>query len=474
MRKIRIGNTVDIRWKIFAGEGEEKAPYDLTGKDLTIYMLNAFGETQVEEFATEGNMILFSFEGKDQRYAGTYQLTLIENEGKADMRTIDDYAFELVRCSCTEDDAYVGFDNTISISSQLNVLKIYPVVPEIGDNGNWIVDGKDTGKPSISYGGVAIDSELSENSSNAIQNKAVAKAIKDLKPVVADFTIEDIYSHILEKTVFNAGQGIGDVICDAIRQGRTVLIPYDYSGRDGYAIATGGLESSLLVLRITLKDEIITAYFDVNNFRNGTILALDSTISNILFYNADENPTGYSVPLRNTDGSISFYNLIDNEGFSWATTTSSHDAKRNADRLFQEMLVDGVNIKTINGQSILGEGDLSLESGGGSYEWPFYLIDQNWNDTVYLEPTIVHYAMAGEGTGDWSFDLARNWDASDVGKQWRLIVGTEKESGASVSLYATDVIWENGEPDFNGGYYDITFICVETYVILAKYTRYNR
>jgi hypothetical protein len=140
----------------------------------------------------------------------------------------------------------------------------------------------------------------------------------------------------------------------------------------------------------------------------------------------------------------------------------------------QDKLVSGTNIKTINGQSILGEGDLSLESGGGSYGWPFNFIDQNWNDTVYLEPTIVHYAMAGEGTGDWSFDLARNMDASDVGKQWRLIVGTEKESGASVSLYATDVIWENGEPDFNGGYYDITFICVETYVILAKYTRYNR
>jgi hypothetical protein len=149
MRKIRIGNTVDIRWEIFDGEGENKVPHDLTGKNLTIYLNSAFGMEKVEDFTTDGNMILFSFEGKDQRYAGIYRLTLIENDGEDNMHTIDDYAFELVRCSCAEDDALDGFDKTVSISSQLNAIKIYPVIPVIGDNGNWFVEGKDTGKPSV-------------------------------------------------------------------------------------------------------------------------------------------------------------------------------------------------------------------------------------------------------------------------------------------------------------------------------------
>lgn len=472
MRKIRIGNTVDIRWKIFAGEGEDKAPYDLTGKHLTIYMLNAFGETQVEGFATEGNMILFSFEGKDQRYAGTYQLTLIENEGKADMRTIDDYAFELVRCSCAEDDADEGFDNTISISSQLNALKIYPVVPEIGDNGNWIVDGKDTGKPSISYGGVAIDSELSSVSTNAVQNKAVTQAIDRLNVYITGFSVNEIIEHLANRTEFAMRQGEGNDICNAIIAGKTILVPYDHdSATSGFAIFVGSIVDEDVIIRLITNGDICTAYIGVDDFRNDVLLAYDSYVSNALDYNANGNPTPNTIPVRDEYGALYMTAIVDDNSMVWTTPTSSDDSHGNADHIIQEQLVSGYNIKTINGQSILGEGDLTLESGGG---WPFNFIDQNWNDTVYLEPTVVHYAMVGEGTGDWYFDLARNMDASDVGKQWRLIVGTEKESGASVSLYTTDVVWENGEPDFNGGYYDITFICVDTYVILAKYTRYNR
>lgn len=146
MKKIRIGNTFEIRWAIFAGEGKDAAPYNLAGKDLSVYLITAFNTIKVEDFSTEDNMIMFAFEGKDQRYAGTYQMTLIENEGKEEMRTLDTRdAFELVRCSCIEDDADEGIE-IVSLSSELNALKIYPVIPEIGENGNWFIEGKDTGK----------------------------------------------------------------------------------------------------------------------------------------------------------------------------------------------------------------------------------------------------------------------------------------------------------------------------------------
>lgn len=138
-----------MNWEVFIGDGEDIAPYDLTGKDLSVYLVNAFCRIKVENFTTNGNILMFTWEGKDQRYAGTYQLTLIENEGKEDMHTLDESdAFELVRCSCMEEEDNDDNVEEVTLSSRFDVLRVYPIVPEIGENGNWIVDGEDTGQPA--------------------------------------------------------------------------------------------------------------------------------------------------------------------------------------------------------------------------------------------------------------------------------------------------------------------------------------
>lgn len=147
-----------MNWEVFIGDGEDIAPYDLTGKDLSIYLVNAFCRIKVENFTTNGNILMFTWEGKDQRYAGTYQLTLIENEGKTDMRTLDECdAFELVRCSCMEDEEDGDSVEEVTLSSKFEALRLYPIVPEIGENGNWIVDGVDTGKPARGEAGSAVE-----------------------------------------------------------------------------------------------------------------------------------------------------------------------------------------------------------------------------------------------------------------------------------------------------------------------------
>lgn len=138
-----------MNWEVFIGDGEDIAPYDLTGKDLSVYLVNAFCRIKVENFTTNGNILMFTWEGKDQRYAGMYQLTLIENEGRADMRTLDECdAFELVRCSCMEDEENGDSVEEITLSSKFEALRLYPIVPEIGENGNWIIEGEDTGQPA--------------------------------------------------------------------------------------------------------------------------------------------------------------------------------------------------------------------------------------------------------------------------------------------------------------------------------------
>ena len=77
----------------------------------------------------------------------------------------------------------------------------------------------------------------------------------------------------------------------------------------------------------------------------------------------------------------------------------SEYAKLSDIELLQTLLISGVNIKTINGQSLLGEGNLVIESGEGEpvdlsdYVTKEYLynIQNPLKATLYVSPTLVEY-----------------------------------------------------------------------------------
>ena len=78
----------------------------------------------------------------------------------------------------------------------------------------------------------------------------------------------------------------------------------------------------------------------------------------------------------------------------------SEYAKLSDIELLQTLLISGVNIKTINGQSLLGEGNLVIESGGGGepvdlsdYVTKEYLynIQNPLKASLYVSPTLVEY-----------------------------------------------------------------------------------
>ena len=77
----------------------------------------------------------------------------------------------------------------------------------------------------------------------------------------------------------------------------------------------------------------------------------------------------------------------------------SEYAKLSDIKLLQTLLISGVNIKTINGQSLLGEGNLVIESGGGEpvdlsdYVTKEYLynIQNPLKATLYVSPILVEY-----------------------------------------------------------------------------------
>lgn len=94
MKNIRIGSDVDIRWRILC-YGEN---YDLTGRDITVRLQDSMGRTVDIEHDVQGSIVHIIFRGRRQHHTGTYTLTLIENEGKDGMLTVDRVqAFCLVR-----------------------------------------------------------------------------------------------------------------------------------------------------------------------------------------------------------------------------------------------------------------------------------------------------------------------------------------------------------------------------------------
>lgn len=129
MKRIRKGNDILVTWSIF--DKGTKLPYDLTGRDITLYVRRRnSNEVKQTSFWIEENRVIWSFPGKDQEDIGIYSLKLVENYGLDDMRTVDVCnAFNLVSHSCaSKDDDDLGvMTETLELESEL-----IPVIGGVG------------------------------------------------------------------------------------------------------------------------------------------------------------------------------------------------------------------------------------------------------------------------------------------------------------------------------------------------------
>lgn len=99
MKKIRIGKDIEVRWRILTN-GE---PLPLAGRDLWLEIVNGYGR-QGHEFSIEdGNEVVFTFGGLEQRHPGVHTFTLWENRCKEGQTVVDSCdGVELVRSTCME------------------------------------------------------------------------------------------------------------------------------------------------------------------------------------------------------------------------------------------------------------------------------------------------------------------------------------------------------------------------------------
>ena len=158
MEKIRKGNDIEVQWAIYVGQGINEAPYDLTGRNLTLYLRNQFGRQEIYEYTIEKHVIRFMYWGKDQKQTGTYSIELVENEGREGMHTVDECdAFTLVNHSCQTGGDSEGRVECIHLQFRANMGISVPVIGA----------------------GIQVDDALSLVSENPVQNKVITLALEN-------------------------------------------------------------------------------------------------------------------------------------------------------------------------------------------------------------------------------------------------------------------------------------------------------
>ena len=95
-RRITAGNDAPFRWAVKL----QGKPFDLSGKDVKVYVINSRGEIPVARLTIEGNEVSGVFEGRYQTRLGEHSLVLRVNEGRPEMKTTAvANVFELVQWS---------------------------------------------------------------------------------------------------------------------------------------------------------------------------------------------------------------------------------------------------------------------------------------------------------------------------------------------------------------------------------------
>lgn len=174
MENIRKGNDIEIKWAIYVGSGINEAPYDLTGKNLSLYLRTQYGRTEVYDFSVDKHVLSFTLWGKDQSKTGVYSLELVENEGREGMHTVDECdAFKLVNHSCETGGDAEGRVECIHLQFRANLGLSFPSI------------------------GITVDSELSLTSENPVQNKVLTLALQEerLRAVSAETRLEALITN---------------------------------------------------------------------------------------------------------------------------------------------------------------------------------------------------------------------------------------------------------------------------------------
>ena len=147
MGRYRIGNDITIVWTINDRDG---AALPLKDKEVHLYYTCERGRFEADFQIQGNNVIVWDFVSRLQRALGDYTLTveILQSDGKRAIRKDICGAFTLVGKGCEESgskgDAIINKGGEITLVTDLDIYRISPMIPYVGYNGNWFVDGVDT------------------------------------------------------------------------------------------------------------------------------------------------------------------------------------------------------------------------------------------------------------------------------------------------------------------------------------------
>lgn len=149
MEKYRIGSDIDIYW-VIRSTGSDLGPLD--NYRLRLFYTCYKGRYEVTDFSHDSFTLSWKFKASEQKVLGDYTLTVEIYSKGGEYIVSQDYcgAFSLVGRSCEETIRRSlvagGVTDTLMLASEIAVVRALPVIPEIGANGNWWIEGTDTGK----------------------------------------------------------------------------------------------------------------------------------------------------------------------------------------------------------------------------------------------------------------------------------------------------------------------------------------
>ena len=202
MKRIRIGNDINVAWSILQKDG---TPFSLEGRDVNVFLRTPFGKQEVSDYIINNNVIEWTFLGKTQKVKGCYSLILVINEGANGMITTDSCDFvNLVSCSCQ-----VGGEDNDGV--QTEAIELTSTLGFIPYN----------------------DTEIREELSRLETNKADKSELTELSAEVSGLSerVEELEQggQVGEQEVFKAEYGKTTIeeITEAYNAGKILLCDYN-------------------------------------------------------------------------------------------------------------------------------------------------------------------------------------------------------------------------------------------------------
>ena len=426
MKYIRIGNDIHIEWIIL----RNMQPESFTNKEVTVKLYDKNGLPQNFEFVKNGSSIVCTFYGKDQVTTGNYRLELVENEGKPNMVTLDyidcfTLSSKLKNTTASGNDSSYGIKtDVVNLASNINLCGNSTSTPADVDLSSYAkisyVDAKLALKANLSdipqpvdTSNFALKSEIPNMSEYAkkyeipsMENVATKDELPDMSNVATkDELFSGDYNDLANKPTIPDTSNFAlkselPNMDNVATKDEIPVIP-EFKTINGNSIVGTG--------NITIESG--GQAYDDTEVKN-RLTALESKPDNDTIYD-DSALVGRIEALEQKEDADTIYDDTEIRGL----IAGKQDA---GDYALKSELPDMSNVatkdelpvipefKTINGNSIVGTGNITIESGGQAYDDTEVknrltaLESKPDNDTIYDDTEIRGLIAGKQDAGDYA------------------------------------------------------------------------